>query len=80
MDKIYTYGLWKKCKKNQKKPGTDPIPWLKVFFRVKIVVKDTFTNLKFINRVDFDYGVRQRDTHTDGQTTLVLKSLSQPKM
>ena len=36
--KKYTYRPWKKCKKIQKKPGTGPVPGLKVFFRVKIVV------------------------------------------
>ena len=28
----------KNAKKIKKKPGTDPVPGLKVFFRVKIVV------------------------------------------
>ena len=31
----------KKAKKNQKNPGTAPVPGLKVFFEVRIVVKNT---------------------------------------
>ena len=39
--KKYTYRPWKKCKKIQKNPGNVQVPGLKVFFRVKIVVKNT---------------------------------------
>ena len=33
----------KNAKKNQKNPCTVPVPGLKVFFRVKIVVKNTLS-------------------------------------
>ena len=38
---IYIDHEKKMYKKIQKKPGTAPVPGLKVFFRVKIVVKNT---------------------------------------
>ena len=38
----YTYGQLKKMKKEiQKTPDTPPVPGLKVYYRVKIVVKNT---------------------------------------
>ena len=41
--KKYTYRPWSKCKKNQKNPGTGPVPGPKVIFTTICTLKNTLS-------------------------------------
>ena len=41
--KNYTFRPWRKCKKNQKNPGTGPVPGPKVIFTTICTLKNTLS-------------------------------------